>query len=402
MPYLPCFALCLIVLASCTGQSPAPAFDVTELSDDFDREMPVFYGMPGGITSTDTSPAYGRQGEPLLITGTVYAPDGVTPAEGVLLYYYHTDTSGRYATRPGNPRNMPTNRLGQTHGYLRGWVRTGGDGRYRIFTGMPGAYPGRREPRHVHLTLADESTGDTWYLDDVVFDHDPLLTAEKRRAAEHRGGSGVVRLVRRGKDLVGERDVYLGTNLPGSHAGGNVPFSGLPLGADVPSFTPHHAWGPDRGTRTCPVCRYGWYLGVLYFIGETAERAETERWLVMLEEESRRRSGRLKVFLVDGRGQTAPDGDRDREWADIGAALDLRHTALTWVPDFTDRESEVYRLGVEQAVGSTMLLYYRGRVVGNFVDLAPSEPQYQRIREVLDRYGGSVYFAAPPAGRRTN
>ena len=202
---------CLFALAACSAQS---ASDRTTLSDDFDRDMPFAYGMPDLLFPVDTSPAYGKAGISLNITGTVFRADGKTPAPGIIIYYYHTDTTGRYATRPGEARNMPQNRLGQTHGYLRGWVRSGADGSYRIHTILPGAYPGRDEPRHIHLSVEDPVVPQPYYIDDIVFDHDPLLTPARRSGFELRGGSGLVALEWINGELTGTRDVYLGANIP--------------------------------------------------------------------------------------------------------------------------------------------------------------------------------------------
>jgi protocatechuate 3,4-dioxygenase beta subunit len=149
-------------------------------------------------------PAAGEAGERLIIEGTVFLPDGVTPASGVLVYVYHTNASGTYPKRGDETGN------GRRHGYLRGWLRTGVDGRYRIETVKPGSYPTRSEPAHVHMTLQPPGQAER-YIDDVVFEDDPLLTAEHRARLQQRGGSGIVRL---GRDSAGvsrvTRDIYLG------------------------------------------------------------------------------------------------------------------------------------------------------------------------------------------------
>jgi len=37
----------------------------------------------------------------------------------------------------------------------------------------------------------------------------------------------------------------------------NAPDSGLKVGDLTSAFEPHHVSGPDKGTDTCPVCKYG-------------------------------------------------------------------------------------------------------------------------------------------------
>jgi protocatechuate 3,4-dioxygenase, beta subunit len=93
---------------------------------------------------------------------------------------------------------------------LRGWLRTGADGRYRIETVKPGTYPTRAEPAHIHFTLTPPGQPER-YVDDVVFEGDPLLTAAHRARLQQRGGSGIVRLSRDPSGVLrATRDIYLG------------------------------------------------------------------------------------------------------------------------------------------------------------------------------------------------
>ncbi len=170
-------------------------------------------GAPAELSWQDTSPGWNQRGQRIKLTGTIYQPDGRTPASGIVLYYYHTNTEGRYIHNPAVPRSMPPNELGQTHGSIRGWVKTAADGRYEILTVRPGPYPTRDAPDHVHATIKEPGL-DAYYIDDFVFDDDPLLTAKERRKLENRCGSGVLRLVKVGDLSVGERDIILGLNIP--------------------------------------------------------------------------------------------------------------------------------------------------------------------------------------------
>jgi len=159
---------------------------------------------PAGLGSTLVIPTGGEAGERFILEGTVYQPDGRTPASGVLLYTYHTNAGGVYPKRGNETGNA------RRHGYLRGWLRTGADGRYRIETTRPGSYPTRSEPAHIHMTLQPPGEPER-YIDDVVFEGDPLLTPEHRARLRERGGSGIVR-PHRGPDgvLRATRDIYLG------------------------------------------------------------------------------------------------------------------------------------------------------------------------------------------------
>src|SRR6202008_1762611 len=102
-------------------------------------------------------------------------------------------------------------RAGNRHGTLRGWARTDAEGRYRFDTIRPRAYPSREVPEHVHMHVIEPGKG-TYYIDELRFTDDPLLT--ERRTAE-RGGNGVVTAALRNGVWHAGRDVALGRNIPG-------------------------------------------------------------------------------------------------------------------------------------------------------------------------------------------
>lgn len=159
------------------------------------------------LRTVDTLPDFHNADEKLLLHGTVYAPDGHTPAAGVILYIYQTNRAGIYPIANG------AEGWARRHGYLRGWVQTGADGRYAFYTFRPGPYPGRSEPAHIHLTVKEKKRNE-YYLDDFLFDDDPLLTAAYRQQLGQRGGSGIVQPERRGALLVARRDIILGHRIP--------------------------------------------------------------------------------------------------------------------------------------------------------------------------------------------
>jgi len=143
-------------------------------------------------------------GERIRLVGRIYESDAETPAAGVLVYAYHTDADGVYRTEDGETGN------GRRHGVLRGWLRTGPDGRYEIRSVKPAPYPNRSEPAHVHTTLTPPGGPERW-LDSTVFLGDPLLSDEQRaRGASGDRFSEVVDLVPDEEGvLVGRRDIVM-------------------------------------------------------------------------------------------------------------------------------------------------------------------------------------------------
>lgn len=208
---------------NCTGQSGGrkqnkgnnPKENAQNTIGDFENSDFTFKGMPQKISSTDTSAGWKQDGQKILLTGIVYKHDGTTPAPGVLLYYYQTNTEGRYVHKPEEIRSMPPNNLGQTHGYIRGWIKTGVDGKYAIYTVKPGTYPANDEPAHIHVSVKETGKLRQYYIDDFIFEGDPILTAAKRQLLQKRAGSGIVKLEQKGNILTGQRNLILGLNIPG-------------------------------------------------------------------------------------------------------------------------------------------------------------------------------------------
>jgi protocatechuate 3,4-dioxygenase beta subunit len=343
--------------------------------------------MPADIDAIDTSAGWGLPAPKLLLTGTVYKRDGKTPAPGVILYYYQTDHTGVYANKPGLDRRVAR------HGYIRGWVKTDAAGRYSIYTIRPAPYRDGSEAAHIHPTILEPGIDNPYYIDEYVFDDDPLLTSAKRKAMQNRGGSGVLRLVKQGDFWIGERDIILGLNIPDypDKAPATVQ-SGLPAGHDQPSFTPRHAWGPDKGSKACPVCKYGRYQGILYFVGKDPNWEEIGAWLKFLDAESNARGKYLKAYFIYG-GSTANGSPVGNTLASLGQRLGLQHVALTWVPSFTDETSDVHLSRISDKVENTFIIYRRSRIVETFVNISPSPAQFNIIRNVLDSNKGR-YFTA--------
>ena len=135
-------------------------------------------------------------GEPLIVSGTIYSPDGKQPLEGITLFVYQTDATGVYTTSGGD------NRATRIHGVMR----TNAQGKYEYRTIKPGSYPNSRNPAHIHAYVSGPGYPEYW-IDEYHFSDDQFISEEdKRRASSQgtfspilsptRGADGVLRAVR--------------------------------------------------------------------------------------------------------------------------------------------------------------------------------------------------------------
>ena len=138
-------------------------------------------------------------GEPMVISGTVYKADGKTPAPNTLIYFYHTDKFGIYG------------RAGQhKHGKYRGWMLTDGDGRYEFTSIRPASYPNSTQSQHVHMTVTTlDAREDS--IDEILFEGDRFLTQRERDGSGRRGGFNPIVTLKPNKDgiLHAVRDIQL-------------------------------------------------------------------------------------------------------------------------------------------------------------------------------------------------
>lgn len=351
----------------------------------------MYVGMPTNIKSVDTSIGWAEKGQKLLVTGKVYKIDGKTPAPNVIIYYWQTDNNGYYS---------PTKEMDEKarrHGHIRGWVKTDEKGSYSIFTIRPAPYPNESIPAHIHTSIKEPNIDNEYYIDELVFDDDKLLTGEKRKALENRGGSGILRVLISGDLQIAEHNIILGLNIPNyPETKKSEKQSGLQIGEDNPSFIPYHAFGPDKGTRTCPVCKYGRFHGIVYFVGNNPNWADIKKWLTFLEQESVTRSKYLKAYFVYGNEKNYNKDQRQNELENIGLELNLKNVALTFVPSMTDTETEVNLNKINPSVENTFVIYRHRTIIDKFIDIKPTADNFRLIATILDKTKSEYFNLSEP------
>ena len=160
---------------------------------------------PSDATWTANIPSEGEQSKRLIISGTVFLPDGKTPAENVIVYVYHTNDEGIYPKKGNETGN------GKYHGYLRAWMKTDSSGRYELETFRPAPYHSHEgEPAHIHCNIQAPGYPEYW-LTALWFADDPRVNEEYKNKVERSGGfSNITELTLDSNNVLhGERNIIL-------------------------------------------------------------------------------------------------------------------------------------------------------------------------------------------------
>lgn len=163
----------------------------------------------------------------------------------------------------------------------------------------------------------------------------------------------------------------------------DTPSSGVGKGASLPAYNPAHVTGPDKGTSTCPVCKYPKNPAVQVWINTDSEK-NVALLAAELEKLSRQYADKkLKVFVVFV--------NRDRENAEtvagrlkqMGDKLKLEHVALTYLSGPDHAAVKGYGINTAPEVRNTIFVYRDRTVDSKFVNLNADAKGLAALREAI-------------------
>jgi len=128
-------------------------------------------------------------GERIIITGTVYEKDSITPVKDAVLYFHQTDLRGIYSDE----------KCGAGCPKLEGYLKTDANGGYEISTIKPGHYPNFNSAAHIHVAVM--APNEPEYTEAFFFDGDSLLSEFHAR---YNGANdfGIIKLVPDAKGIL--------------------------------------------------------------------------------------------------------------------------------------------------------------------------------------------------------
>ncbi len=162
--------------------------------------LPIYDYAALQLMSSDTIPDYESKANKLKLTGIIYESDGLTPAKDVILYVEQPDENGDFDLRETNDKRYV---------HHRSWVKTDADGRYTLYTFVPGS-DRRYNQLQQMFPIIKESSKEAYELETFLFDDDPLLTKTCRKRMAKKGDpSRILKLKSVDGIFVAERNITL-------------------------------------------------------------------------------------------------------------------------------------------------------------------------------------------------
>ncbi|HZF66256.1 MAG TPA: hypothetical protein VEZ55_17325 [Chitinophagaceae bacterium] len=372
-------AALLTMLMSCrsNGQiesaATAKAFDHEDITGIFNEVEP-------NLSHVASIASKSEPGERLKITGIVYESDGKTPAENVQMYFYHTDARGMYAKRGTEPRNS----FAWWHGYNRGSLTTNSKGEYEINTIKPAPYPVRIEPAHIHVIVKSPKQKKVYDVGAITFKGDELATPEYWYTVEQHGhprDGGVELKMNSGGILEGKMNYVLYAQYDIASTN-----SGLLIGEECPAFSPQHAFGPDKGSKACPMCKYGHKQGVMAWVN-TDDWSEMAKLAQFFETTiAEKGQDNIRAFIIYMNPSKLAPQKVAVKLDELGKSAGLKSVALLYIPSPDDNKSSgLYRINPNEKIKNTVLVFKERRVRDKFINFNASTDEFTQLTKNLSK-----------------
>ena len=143
--------------------------------------------------------------------------------------------------------------------------------------------------------------------------------------------------------------------------------SGLSVGEMVTPFHPNHVVGPDKGTDTCPPCKYGARPAVQVWVnGDNMSEVEAiakalNKAVISNKDKS------LKGFVIVVTDQ-AKSASVAKELVAIGEKNKISDIGMAWLPKGNEAIG-AYKYNVSADVKNTVFVYENKKVAAKIVNL---------------------------------
>lgn len=156
--------------------------------------------------------------------------------------------------------------------------------------------------------------------------------------------------------------------------------SGPKIGEFVNAFEPHHISGPDAGTDTCPVCKYGNTPAVQVWIHKR-ESANLKQVIQLLDKKVAKNPSKFKAFVI----VLTPKAElqQTQTWLkSLAKETGSKGVALTTL-DPSDPGVEANQINISDKISNTVFVYKNRKVTANWVDFVASSATLKALDRAI-------------------
>lgn len=166
---------------------------------------------------------------------------------------------------------------------------------------------------------------------------------------------------------------------------GTAPNSGLKIGAIVPAYEAQHATGPDAGTKTCPICKYGMQPGAQLWVNGPL----TEKLGPVAEQLEKSIDGagiqKLRAWITVIEPKNMPIDQLEAQMKAFATEHKLKSVGIIHLPADSDT-IKAYQINMaDPKVESTLFIYAKMRVRNKFVNIGTEPKAIEEVADALSR-----------------
>ncbi len=154
--------------------------------------------------------------------------------------------------------------------------------------------------------------------------------------------------------------------------------SGISVGDFVPSFEPMHVAGPDKGTETCPPCKYGLRPAVQVWVNGD-DQANVVKMVKYLDGRVKASKADFKAFVIvldNGKGKSEAEA--------LAKAAGTENVGIAFVK-YGEHNSGEYGIDTSAKTKNTVFVYKNIRVMDKFTNLKADTAGMKSLASAVDK-----------------
>lgn len=162
--------------------------------------------------------------------------------------------------------------------------------------------------------------------------------------------------------------------------------SGIDIGDDCPAFDPKHVSGPDKGSKACPMCKYGYQQGIMIWMN-TDDWNNMSSLVSALEKEINKKGlKKLRVFLMYMNPEGKSKEEMENMLKEFCKKNDLQKVAVTFIPSPSDNHTAgLYEINPDENIKNTIFVFRKRQVTDKKINFIATEASIKELLRAVEK-----------------